>query len=69
MQYYWIVKAYCEKTGMTVKNQDLTNSHLQNAVIAQEEADALAAKMTARTGDVWVGVIEWVAVTEKVQQD
>lgn len=65
--HYWIVQAFCEETGMTVKNQDLTNSYLQVESIAQEEADQLAAKMTARTGHAWVGKIMWVAATAKIQ--
>lgn len=67
--YYWIVKAYCPSTGMTVKNQDLTNSYLQVESIAREEADQLAAKMKGRTGVDWEGRIEWVAATTKLPQN
>ena len=64
--YYWIVKAYCPETGMTVKNQDLTNSHLQIESIALEEAQQLCAKMKGRTGLDWEPRVEWVKVSEKL---
>ena len=46
-------------TGQTVKNQDLTGhkyTHAQRK-ICLEVADQLAAKMSARTGDAWVGMV------------
>jgi nitrate/TMAO reductase-like tetraheme cytochrome c subunit len=57
---YLISKARNTVTGQTVKNQDLTGARftLAQRVICQEVADQLAAKMTARTGDVWTGYCE-----------
>jgi len=58
-QQYLIVKAR-STTGQTVKNQDLTGDrfNMHQRGIAQEVADQLAAKMTARTGDQWTGFLE-----------
>jgi hypothetical protein len=59
MTQYLLAKAR-SSTGQTVKNQDLTGhrfTHAQRA-IAQETADQLAVKMTARTGEPWTGFVE-----------
>jgi hypothetical protein len=59
MQQYLLAKAR-STTGQTVKNQDLTGARFTHAqrAIAQETADQLAVKMTARTGDTWTGFVE-----------
>jgi|AntAceMinimDraft_1070359.scaffolds.fasta_scaffold06828_7 nitrate/TMAO reductase-like tetraheme cytochrome c subunit len=58
-QQYLIVKAR-SATGQTVKNQELDGSRftLAQRAIAQQVADQLAAKMTARTGVQWTGFLE-----------
>lgn len=60
MTQYLLVKARNTVTGQTVKNQDLDGSRftLAQRAIAQELADQLAAKMTARTGETWTGFLE-----------
>jgi hypothetical protein len=47
-------------TGATVKTQDLTGTRLglHQRAIAQELAQQLADRMTARTSDRWVGFCE-----------
>jgi len=59
MQYI-LAKARNTRTRQTVKDQDLTGSrfqlHQQNE--CQLTADRLAARMTERTGDLWVGYCE-----------
>ena len=57
---YLLAKARNTVTGQTVKNQDLTGDRftLQQRDLAESSADALALKMTARTGDTWVGFCE-----------
>jgi len=59
-QQYLISKARNTITGQTVKNQDLTGARflLTQRFLCQEVADQLAAKMTERTGDTWVGYCE-----------
>jgi len=47
-------------TGQTVKSQDLNNvryTKLQRG-IAQEMADQIAQKLTARTNEQWVGFLK-----------
>lgn len=47
-------------TGQTVKTQDLTGSrftHSQRA-LAEDMAEQLAVKMTARTKEVWQGFVQ-----------
>lgn len=68
MEQYLIVKAR-STTGQTVKNQDLTGDRFTFAqrAIAQEVADQLAVKMTARTGDTWTGFVE--AYTPSVRRN
>jgi hypothetical protein len=66
-QQYLLAKARNTVNGQTVKNQDLTGGRftLQQRVLAEDSADALAAKMTARTGDTWVGFVEAYTPTER----
>jgi hypothetical protein len=57
---YLLVKARNTRTGQTVKNQDLTGTRfsLSQRTLAEDLARQLADKMTARTGDAWVGFCE-----------
>jgi hypothetical protein len=55
-------------TGQTVKSQDLNNvryTKLQRG-IAQEMADQIAQKLTARTGQQWVGFLKEYTPRERV---
>jgi hypothetical protein len=47
-------------TGQTVKSQDLTGARFtqQQRVLAEEVADQLAVRMTARTGESWLGFVQ-----------
>ena len=60
MNQYLLSKARNTVTGETVKTQDLTGTRLglHQRAIADELAQQLADKMTARTGEVWVGFCE-----------
>jgi hypothetical protein len=57
---FLLSKARNTLTGQTVKNQDLTGARftLAQRTMCQEVADQLAARMTARTGESWVGFCE-----------
>jgi hypothetical protein len=59
-QRYLISKARNSVTGQCVKNQDLTGARyrLDQRFIAQELADQLAVKMSARTSQPWYGFVE-----------
>jgi hypothetical protein len=59
-QQYLLVKARNTVTGQTVKNQDLTGARftLNQRSLAEDSAQQLADKMSARTGDLWVGFCE-----------
>ena len=59
-QQYLMVKARNLVTGQTVKNQDLTGARLElrQRTIAEDQADQLAVKMSARTGQEWAGFVE-----------
>jgi hypothetical protein len=59
-QQFLLSKARSLLTGQTVKIQDLTGMKysLSQRALCQEQADQLAAKMTARTGETWVGFCE-----------
>ncbi len=57
---FLLPKARNLQTGQTVKEQDLTGgrfTHAQRA-LCQEAAERLAQKMSARTGEGWVGFVE-----------
>jgi hypothetical protein len=60
MEQYLLAKARNTVTGQTVKNQDLSGGRftLQQRVYAENSADALALKMSSRTGDRWQGFVE-----------
>ena len=59
-QRYLLPKARNLTTHQTVKTQDLTGTRftLQQRSLAEAYARQLADKMTARTGDSWVGFVE-----------
>ena len=67
MEQYLIVKARNTITGQTVKNQDLTGGRftLKQRVLAEDSARQLALKMSARTGDTWLGFVESYTPTER----
>jgi len=66
-QQYLITKARNIVTGQTVMDQDLTGIRLElrQRVLAENQADQLAAKMTRSTGDTWRGFVEVYTVTAK----
>jgi hypothetical protein len=47
-------------TGQTVKTQDLTGTVFtqKQRVLAEQVADQLAVRMTARTGESWLGFVK-----------
>jgi hypothetical protein len=57
---FLLSKARNTVTGETVKTQDLTGARLglHQRAIAEELAQQLADRMTARTGETWVGFCE-----------
>jgi len=67
MEQYLLAKARNTITGQTVKNQDLTGARftLQQRFLAEDSARQLAEKMTARTGDTWLGFVEAYTPTER----
>jgi len=64
---YLLAKARNTVTGQTVKTQDLTGQRfaLSQRTMAEDSADQLASKMTAKTGDVWVGFVEQYTPTQR----
>ena len=67
MEQYLLAKARNTVTGQTVKNQDLTGARftLQQRSLAEDSARQLAEKMSARTGDAWVGFVEQYTPTHR----
>jgi hypothetical protein len=59
MTTYLLPQARNTVTGQTVKTQDLTGTRfaLSQRRLAQSMADQTAAKMSARTGDLWQGIV------------
>jgi hypothetical protein len=60
MTQYLLPMARSTVTGQTVKTQDLTGARftLGQRVLAEDMAQQLATKMTARTGDTWQGFVQ-----------
>jgi hypothetical protein len=58
-EQYLLPMARNTVTGQTVKNQDLTGTKFtqRQRVLAEDIAGQLAARMTARTGDKWLGFV------------
>ena len=59
-QTYLLPKARCVETGQTIKQQDLTGGRFTHAQrsFAQDAATRLAAQLSARTKQTWVGIVE-----------
>jgi hypothetical protein len=59
-EQYLLPMARNSVTGQTVKNQDLTGARFtqKQRVLAEDIADQLADRMTARTGDKWQGFVK-----------
>lgn len=55
------------RTGQTVKTQDLTGNRfaLNQRFMAEDMAQQLADKMTARSGDTWQGFVTEYTPTER----
>jgi hypothetical protein len=66
-QTFLLPMARNTRTGETVKTQDLTGTRYthQQRTIAQEVADQLAAKMTARTAVAWQGFLQTYTPTHR----
>lgn len=67
MEQYLLPKARNQSTGQTVKQQDLTGARftLSQRSMCQEQADKLAAQMSAKTGDTWQGFVEVYTPTSR----
>ena len=67
-EQYLLPMARNTRTGETVKTQDLNGVRytLNQRVLAESAADACAAKMTARTGDVWRGFVREYTPRERI---
>ena len=59
-EQYLLPMARNSVTGQTVKNQDLTGARFtqRQRVLAEDMASQLAARMTARTGETWLGFVK-----------
>jgi hypothetical protein len=67
-QKYLLPMARNSITGQTVKTQDLTGARirLDQPHIAQDLAEQLATKMTARTGDIWFALVREYVPTQRI---
>ena len=59
-EQYLLPMARNSVTGQTVKTQDLTGTMFtqKQRVLAEQVADQLAVRMTARTGESWLGFVQ-----------
>ena len=59
-EQYLLPMARNSVTGQTVKTQDLTGTIFtqKQRVLAEQVADQLAVRMTARTGESWLGFVK-----------
>ena len=59
-EQYLLPMARNSVTGQTVKTQDLTGTMFtqKQRVLAEQVADQLAVRMTARTGESWLGFVK-----------
>jgi hypothetical protein len=66
-EQYLLPMARNSVTGQTVKNQDLTGARFtqKQRVLAEDIAGQLAARMTARTGDTWLGFVQLYTPTTR----
>lgn len=64
---YLLPKARNNRTGQTVKAQDLTGGRfrMEQREICQAMADQIAQKMSVRTGDPWTGFIVEYTPTQR----
>ena len=67
-EQYLLPMARNSVTGQTVKNQDLTGARFtqKQRVLAEDIADQLADRMTARTGDKWQGFVKLYTPTQRL---
>ena len=66
-EQYLLPMARNSVTGQTVKTQDLTGAVFtqKQRVLAEQVADQLADRMTARTGDTWQGFVRLYTPTQR----
>jgi hypothetical protein len=66
-EQYLLPMARSTVTGQTVKSQDLTGARFtqKQRVLAKEVADQLAHRMTARTGESWLGFVQLYTPTQR----
>lgn len=66
-EQYLLPMARNSVTGQTVKNQDLTGTVFtqRQRVLAEQVADQLADRMTARTSDTWQGFVRLYTPTHR----
>ena len=66
-EQYLLPMARNSVTGQTVKTQDLTGAVFtqKQRVLAEQVADQLAHRMTARTGDTWQGFVRLYTPTQR----
>ena len=66
-EQYLLPMARNSVTGQTVKNQDLPGARFtqKQRVLAEDIAGQLAARMTARTGDTWLGFVQLYTPTTR----
>jgi hypothetical protein len=66
-EQYLLPMARNSVTGQTVKNQDLTGTVFtqRQRVLAEQVADQLANRMTARTSDTWQGFVRLYTPTHR----
>ena len=66
-EQYLLPMARNTRSGETVKTQDLNGVRFtqRQRVLAESAADQCAAKMTARTGDVWRGFVRLYTPSER----
>ena len=66
-EQYLLPMARNAVTGQTVKIQDLAGERFtqHQQVLAESAADQLAERMTARTGDAWVGFVQLYTPTQR----
>jgi hypothetical protein len=59
-EQYLICKARCVRTGETQVRMDLTGTRLElrQRAVAEDHAHQMAEQLTARTGELWIGLVE-----------
>ena len=66
-EQYLLPMARNSVTGQTVKSQDLTGTVFtqRQRVLAEQVAEQLAHRMTARTGNTWLGFVRLYTPTHR----